>query len=243
MMRTLRVRDGSITTEQRRDLARTSGRPVRGLLARPRSRVAGIQLAGWVPKASSEKRYRVVLDANVEVPLPDGTILRGDLYRPKAPGAFPTLLAWSCYPKDFQHTGIPMPINEAGPVSNLVARGYCHFNVNARGTGQSGGNFNGLFSPEEQRDVAETIEWAARQPWCDGNLGMIGMSYFAVIQYLAAASNLRICGRSSLTSGGPISTATPYTTVAHRKPLSSAPSSRVPARGPTSVSRPASATQ
>ena len=180
-------RDRSIATEERPELSASSGRRVRGLLARPHSRVAGIQLAGWVPKAVSKKQYRVVLDANVEVPLPDGTILRGDLYRPKAQGAFPALLAWSCYPKDFQHTGIPMPINESGPVTNLVARGYCHFNVNARGTGRSGGEFNGLLSPEEQRDVAETIEWTARQPWCDGNVGMIGMSYFAVIQYLAAA--------------------------------------------------------
>jgi putative CocE/NonD family hydrolase len=180
-------RDRSIATEERPELSASSGRRVRGLFARPHSRVAGIQLAGWVPKASSKKQYRVILDANVEVPLPDGTILRGDLYRPKAKGAFPALLAWSCYPKDFQHTGIPMPINEAGPVTNLVARGYCHFNVNARGTGRSEGEFNGLLSPEEQRDVAETIEWTAGQPWCDGNVGMIGMSYFAVIQYLAAA--------------------------------------------------------
>jgi uncharacterized protein len=177
----------SIVTDERRELTASSGRRVRGLLARPHSRVAGIQLAGWVPKTSSPKRYRVVLDADVEVSLPDGTILRGDLYRPKAAGAFPTLLAWSCYPKDFQHTGIPMPINEAGPVTNLVARGYCHFNVNARGTGRSAGQFNGLLSPQEQRDVADTIEWTAAQPWCDGNVGMIGMSYFAVIQYLAAA--------------------------------------------------------
>src|SRR5712692_8023777 len=161
--------DRSIATGGRRELA--AGRPVRGLLARPHSRVAGIQLAGWVPKASSPKRYRVVLDADVEVTLPDGTVLRGDLYRPKATGAFPTLLAWSYYPKDLQHTGIPMPINESGPVTNLVARGYCHFNVNARGTGRSDGEFNGLLSPQEQRDVADTIEWTAGQPWCDGNVG------------------------------------------------------------------------
>jgi uncharacterized protein len=180
-------RDRSIAAGEQRELAASSGHPVRGLLARPHSRVAGIQLAGWIPKSASRKQYRVVLDANVEVPLPDGTILRGDLYRPKAMGAFPTLLGWSCYTKDFQHTGIPLPINESGPVTNLVARGYCHFNVNARGTGRSEGKFNGLLSPEEQRDVADTIEWTARQPWCDGNVGMIGMSYFAVIQYLAAA--------------------------------------------------------
>jgi putative CocE/NonD family hydrolase len=170
-----------------RRLAGSNGRRVRGLLARPHSRVAGTQLAGWEPKAVSPKRHRVVLDADVEVPLPDGTILRGDLYRPKAPGAFPTLLAWSCYPKDFQHTGIPMPINESGAVTNLVARGYCHVHVNSRGTGRSDGDFQGLLSLQEQRDVADTIEWVATQPWCDGNVGMTGMSYYALIQYLAAA--------------------------------------------------------
>ncbi len=180
-------RDRTTAAEDAREPAVSSGRRVRGLLARPRSRVAGTQLAGWVPKAASKKQYRVVLDTNVEVPLPDGTVLRGDLYRPKAKGAFPTLLAWSCYTKDFQHTGIPFPFNESGAVTNIVARGYCHFYVNSRGTGRSGGEFNGLFSPQEQQDIVDTIEWTAAQPWCDGNVGMVGMSYFAVVQYLAAA--------------------------------------------------------
>ena len=31
------------------------------------------------------------------------------------------------------------------------------------------------------------MEWIAQQPWCDGNVGMLGDSYFAMIQYLVAA--------------------------------------------------------
>ncbi len=56
---------------------------------------------------------------------------------------------------------------------------------NARGTGKSSGrwHFSGL---QEVRDVYDTIEWAAAQTWCDGNVVMFGVSYFAWIQLLAA---------------------------------------------------------
>ena len=32
----------------------------------------------------------------------------------------------------------------------------------------------------------DLVEWAAAQPWCDGNVGMIGISYFAMTQLEAA---------------------------------------------------------
>ena len=38
-----------------------------------------------------------------------------------------------------------------------------------------------------QEDCYDLIEWVARQPWCDGNVGMIGISYFAMLQVPAAA--------------------------------------------------------
>ena len=34
-----------------------------------------------------------------------------------------------------------------------------------------------------------SIEWIAMQPWCDGNLGMLGMSYFGTLQFMVAAQN------------------------------------------------------
>jgi len=124
----------------------------------------------------------------VAIPLPDGTMLRADLYRPAAPGRYPVLLAWSPYTKELQNTGIPLPINEVVAVRHIVACGYVHLTVTARGTGRSGGIRSFQFDPREQDDVVAVIDWAAAQPWCDGKVGMAGMSYFAVIQYLAAAA-------------------------------------------------------
>ncbi len=159
----------------------------RKLTIPPYTRFIGQQLAGWQPTASSQPQYDLYFEADVEILLPDGTTLIGDLYRPNAAGSFPTLLAWSSYTKELQNTGLPMPINEVGQIGYFVRRGYAHLTVNARGTGKSGGERAIHFAPSEQRDVADTIEWIARQAWCDGNVGMIGMSYFAAIQYLAAA--------------------------------------------------------
>lgn len=153
----------------------------------PRARLSGTQLAGWSPRTQSAPRYDVACEPDIPVRLPDGTVLRGDLYRPKGSGPVPALLAWSSYTRGFQHTGLPLPINEVGVVSYFVSRGYAHLTVNARGTGRSGGARTFMHGPQEQRDVANTVEWTAEQPWCDGNVGMIGMSYFAVVQYLAAA--------------------------------------------------------
>jgi len=104
---------------------------------RPRAKLRGVQLAGdWTPKAASEPKYEVVMHPDLEIPLPDGTILRGDLYRPKAQQAFPLLLAWGGYTKELQNTGLPLPINEVGQVGYIVRRGYCHLTANARGKGR-----------------------------------------------------------------------------------------------------------
>lgn len=158
------------------------------LRIRPRAKLMGQQFAGaWTPKKVSQPVYRLLFEPDISIPLPDGTILRGDLYRPEADGVFPTLVAWSSYTKEFQTTGLPLPINEVGQIDYIVSRGYCHLTINARGTGRSGGTRALHFSPGEHKDVADAIEWAATQTWCNGNVGMIGMSYFAAIQYLAAA--------------------------------------------------------
>lgn len=158
------------------------------LRVRPRTKLTGQQFAGdWVPTKASLPTYSLLFEPDVAIPLPDGTILRGDLYRPRSEETFPVLIAWSGYTKELQNTGLPLPINEVGQVSYIVSRGYCHLTVNARGTGKSEGDHAIHFSTQEQKDVADTIEWAATQPWCNGNVGMIGMSYFAAIQYLAAA--------------------------------------------------------
>jgi predicted acyl esterase len=57
--------------------------------------------------------------------------------------------------------------------------------VDVRGSNDSEGawEFRGL---TEQKDLVEVIEWAAAQPWCNGNVGMVGCSYYGITQLLAA---------------------------------------------------------
>ena len=75
---------------------------------------------------------------------------------------------------------------ESGNPYFYARRGYAHVLVNVRGTGKSEGSY-GYLSPREQQDGHDVIEWIAAQPWCDGNVGMFGVSYFAQVQQFIAA--------------------------------------------------------
>ena len=115
----------------------------------------------------------------------DGVQLLADVHRPDADGRFPALIAASPYPRQIQDLGAPAGFIEAGATDFWVPRGYVHVIANVRGTGGSGGTF-GFFDAQERRDMHDLVEWAAAQPWCDGNVGMIGISYFAMTQLEAA---------------------------------------------------------
>ena len=112
-------------------------------------------------------------------------------------GRFPALIAASPYPRQIQDLGAPMGFIEAGASDFWVPRGYVHVIANLRGTGGSGGTF-GFFDAQERRDLHDLVEWAAVQPWCDGNVGMIGISYFAMSPAGGGRRTPRhTCGRSS----------------------------------------------
>ncbi|MCM6775642.1 CocE/NonD family hydrolase [Nocardia sp. CDC159] len=68
---------------------------------------------------------------------------------------------------------------------HLVQAGYTQVVVDTRGTGFSEGVWDAL-REREQQDSVEVIEWASRQPWSDGNIGMSGMSYSAINQLQTA---------------------------------------------------------
>ena len=115
----------------------------------------------------------------------DGINLLADVYRPDAPGKFPVLIAASPYPRQIQNLGAPLGFIEAGASDFFVPRGYVHVIANLRGTSGSGGTF-GFMDAQERRDMYDLVEWAAVQPWSDGNVGMLGISYFAITQLEAA---------------------------------------------------------
>src|SRR6195256_944068 len=148
-------------------------------------RLNGPQTTGRDFRNLSQPQYQMVRDDDVTVPLRDGVRLLADVIRPQVDGRFPALIAASPYPRQIQDLGAPMGFIEAGASDFFVPRGYVHVIANCRGTGGSGGTF-GFFDSQERRDMHDLVEWAAAQPWSNGNVGMTGISYFAGTQMEAA---------------------------------------------------------
>ena len=145
--------------------------------------------------------YKMKVEKNVMVPARDGVHLAVDIYRPDAPGKFPALLGMSPYGKGIQTLPYPFPQPapdytnefktalwdgniEAGPTNEIVARGYAHVIGDLRGMGDSEGESDD--EKREGQDYNDVVEWLAKQPWCDGKIGGIGMSYFAMTQVAGA---------------------------------------------------------
>jgi predicted acyl esterase len=148
-------------------------------------RLNGPQTTGRDYRNLSEPVHEMTSDDDVAVAMRDGTILLADVHRPAEPGRYPVLVAASPYPRQIQNLGAPAGFIEAGATDFFVPRGYVHVIANNRGTGGSGGTF-GFFDGQERRDMHDLVEWAAAQPWSDGSVGMVGISYFACTQMEAA---------------------------------------------------------
>jgi putative CocE/NonD family hydrolase len=125
----------------------------------------------------------VVKQTNIPVRMSDGVVLYVDVVRPASsqgqplPGRLPVLLTQT-------------PYNKNTPSLNfeddyLVEHGYVQVIADVRGTGSSEGTWDS-FGAREQRDGYELAEWARRQPWSDGSIGLHGTSYGAINQFLTA---------------------------------------------------------
>lgn len=128
-------------------------------------------------------RYGVELMRDVRIPTADaGVTLSADLFLPVGAGAVPALVTVLPYRKDG-----PAGIGAAANLRWFAARGYASMLVDFRGTGSSDGHQRPPFDPNEAEDGVVAVEWAARQPWCTGNVGMWGASYGAVMAMRTAS--------------------------------------------------------
>jgi predicted acyl esterase len=149
-------------------------------------RLNGPQTTGRTYRNLSQPQHGIAAEPDIAVPVRDGIALMADVFRPDgATGPVPALVAASCYPRAIQNLGVPLGFVEAGATDYWVPRGYAHVIANVRGTGGSGGTF-GFLDQAEREDMHDLVEWVAAQPWCDGRVGMIGISYFAMTQLAAA---------------------------------------------------------
>jgi uncharacterized protein len=132
------------------------------------------------------------IEQDVEIPMRDGARLRADVFRPKS-GRVPAIMNLGIYqkdktwipPDDLEEAANPHMVWETANPLWWVPRGYALVRVDARGSGKSPGRTD-PWSPDEARDFYDAIEWAARQPWCNGAVGLSGISYFAMTQWLVA---------------------------------------------------------
>jgi hypothetical protein len=137
-------------------------------------------------KETSIQQYGIRVERNLYVTMSDGARIAVDVYLPDAEGQFPALLSMSPYTKELQNSRDKSASHEAGDSDYFVSRGYVNVIADCRGSGHSDGSYT-FFSDREAQDGAELVEWIAGQEWCDGNVGMLGMSYFGIIQLLVAA--------------------------------------------------------
>jgi hypothetical protein len=144
---------------------------------------ADMSLSPATESRAAQKAPDVRIDFNVEMPMRDGTILRADIYRPVSDKPVPALLSRGPYDKRIMsgsHVG--MDIRAA------TERGYAVVAQDVRGRFASDGEF--LVTPTqavEGPDGYDSVEWIAAQPWCSGAVGMFGLSYLSLTQWMAAA--------------------------------------------------------
>jgi predicted acyl esterase len=162
------------------------------------------QSTGW-PKTVVENGMRIEYD--LPIVMSDGNILRANLYRPAEDGQFPVIASLGAYGKDHPFQEPPYAVmwqqmverypevlkNSSGRYAsfevpdpeNWVPFGYAVLRIDSRGAGRSEG-FMDTHSYQESVDYAECIGWAAAQPWSNGKLGLSGISYFAVNQWIVS---------------------------------------------------------
>ncbi|MEE8177285.1 MAG: CocE/NonD family hydrolase [Acidobacteriota bacterium] len=151
----------------------------------------------------SQPQYEWIVEKDVDIPMRDGALLKANIFRPASsrstssrsgsPEKFPIIMNLGPYEKD--KLWVPPPdleeaaneyMNwETGNPPWWCPRGYILIRVDSRGSGKSPG-YAEVWSQQEAVDFYDAIEWAGVQPWSNGNVGLLGISYYAVNQWTVA---------------------------------------------------------
>ncbi|MDA2963196.1 MAG: CocE/NonD family hydrolase [Actinomycetota bacterium] len=99
--------------------------------------------------------------------------------RPKTDQKLPVLMTYTPYRVSTGLGGVDL--------LDFAKYGYVTLIFDVRGTGDSSGICDSIYSDDERADGLFMINWAASQSWCNGNVGMWGISYGAIISIQMAA--------------------------------------------------------
>jgi putative CocE/NonD family hydrolase len=170
--------------------------------------LARVRAIARPPITVTDRPAGIVAERDVEVPTRDGTVLRINVFRKGDDVARPVILCIHPYGKDdlprrkgkrwkysMQYRIIrqPDPVTfsaltgwEAPDPAWWTARGFTMVNADSRGCGHSDGTGK-VLSRQEAEDTYDLVQWLAEQPWSDGRVVMLGVSYLAISQYAVAA--------------------------------------------------------
>jgi len=116
--------------------------------------------------------FSVIHQTKVPVPMRDGVKLAAEIFRPDAPGNFPALLSLRYF-------------REGADRAEFFARqGYAVALVDCRGRYDSGGTWVPYVN--DPQDGYDAQQWLGTQPWCNGRIGMFGISYNGFTQLMSA---------------------------------------------------------
>jgi putative CocE/NonD family hydrolase len=115
---------------------------------------------------------------DLRAPMRDTVELSTDVYIPATgDGPWPTVLIRTPYDNTWIDAGVKRALY-------LARQGYAVAIQDVRGRCDSDGQWEPFFN--EGRDGYDSVEWLAEQPWSDGNVGMMGVSYLGFVQWVAA---------------------------------------------------------
>jgi putative CocE/NonD family hydrolase len=129
---------------------------------------------------STNSQTHLIFEKNVAVPMRDGVVLRADIMRPAEDGKLSVLVYRTPYGKDASQQAYTI-------FKHAVEHGYAVVIQDVRGRYHSDGDFRPY--ENEGQDGYDTIEWAAAQPWSNGDVGTFGLSYPGAVQWLAAVQS------------------------------------------------------
>src|SRR5215475_8404526 len=157
----------------------------------------------------TEVRDNMRITWHQPIVMDDGLVLDADVFRPVDDGRYPVILTYGIYAKGlayqdgYPHQWEKMVADhpeilegssnkyqnwEVTDPERWVPHGYVVIRVDSRGAGWS----PGVMDPNSDREIADLyqcIEWAGTQPWSNGKVGMLGISYYAINQWRVATKH------------------------------------------------------
>jgi len=144
----------------------------------------GVRLAAAAPEWTLPPEQPVMVVDTAWITMPDGVRLAARLWLPRSAETAPVGAVLEYIPYRLWDSRRE---EDESVAATLAPYGIAYVRVDIRGSGNSGGVKDDEYSVDELRDALDIIAWMAEQPWCNGNVGMRGISWGGINSLQVAA--------------------------------------------------------